>query len=190
MIYCVEHSVLNRFVNTVNPTQCLLHINFNTVNELALRTRQLKTFFQHSVLGCCQKHCVTGHWRCARKPSFGTGCICFLLPTFGWALACGRRLVLTAHCRTLTGHRMPRCSFPEADINWSSNFSIHKRLSMCSCTTRTLHVSRAIAIPGYAAQVSVRAGSVIAHLSSLNRDGPLQTSGRPVYAAFTNLATM
>ena len=74
--------------------------------------------------------------------------------------------------RTLIGHRMPRCSFPEADINWSSNFSIHKRLSMRSCTTRTLHVSRAIAIPGYAAQVSVRAGSVIAHLASLNRDGP------------------
>jgi hypothetical protein len=77
--------------------------------------------------------------------------------------------------RTLTGHRMPRCSFPEADINWSSNFSIHKRLSMRSCTTRTLHVSRAIAIPGYAAQVSVRAGSVIARLASLNRDGPRRT---------------
>ena len=46
---------------------------------------------------------------------------------------------------------------------------------MRSCTTRTLHVSRAIAIPGYAAQVSVRAGSVIAHLASLNRDGPKQT---------------
>jgi len=61
------------------------------------------------------------------------------------------------------------------DINWFSNFSIHKRLSMRSCTTRTLHVSRAIAILGYAAQVSVRAGSVIAHLASLNRDGPLQT---------------
>ena len=73
---------------------------------------------------------------------------------------------------TLTGHRMPRCSFPEADINWSSNFSIHKRLSMRSCATRTLHVSRAIAIPGYAAQVSVRAGSVIAHFASLNKDGP------------------
>jgi hypothetical protein len=43
---------------------------------------------------------------------------------------------------------------------------------MRSCTTRTLHVSQAIAIPGYAAQVSVRAGSVIAHLVSLNRDGP------------------
>ncbi len=43
---------------------------------------------------------------------------------------------------------------------------------MRSCTSRTLHVSRAIAIPGYAAQVSVRAGSVIAHLASLNRDGP------------------
>jgi hypothetical protein len=43
---------------------------------------------------------------------------------------------------------------------------------MRSCKTRKLHVSRAIAIPGYAAQVSVRAGSVIAHLASLNRDGP------------------
>ncbi|MBB3995512.1 hypothetical protein GGR95_003168 [Sulfitobacter undariae] len=43
---------------------------------------------------------------------------------------------------------------------------------MRSCTTRTLHVSRAIAILGYAAQVSVRAGSVIAHLASLNRYGP------------------
>ena len=70
---------------------------------------------------------------------------------------------------------MPRCSFPEADINWSSNFSIHKRFSMRSCRTRTLHVTRAIAIPGYAAQVSVRAGSVIAHLASLNRDGPDRT---------------
>ena len=78
--------------------------------------------------------------------------------------------------RTLTGHGMPRCSFPETDINWSSNFSIHKRLSMRSCTTRTLHVSRVLAIPGYAAQVSVRAGSVIAHLASLNRDGPQPTS--------------
>jgi hypothetical protein len=76
------------------------------------------------------------------------------------------------HYLWLTGHRMPRCSFPEADINWSSNFSIHKRLSMHSCTTRTLHVSRAIAILGYAAQVSVRVGSVIAHLASLNKDGP------------------
>ena len=44
---------------------------------------------------------------------------------------------------------------------------------MCSCTTRKLHVSRAIAIPGYAAQVSVRAGSVIAHLASLNMDVPI-----------------
>jgi hypothetical protein len=70
---------------------------------------------------------------------------------------------------------MPRCSFPEADINWSSNFSIRKRLSMRSCTTRTLHVSPAIAIPGYAAQVSVRAGSVIARLASLNRDCPRRT---------------
>jgi hypothetical protein len=77
--------------------------------------------------------------------------------------------------RTLTGHRMPRCSFPEADINWSSKFSIRKQLSMRSCTTRTLHVSHPIAIPGYAAQVSVRAGSVIAHLVSLNRDGPKPT---------------
>jgi hypothetical protein len=42
---------------------------------------------------------------------------------------------------------------------------------MRSCTTRTLHVSQAIAIPGCAAQVSVRAGSVVAHLASLNRDG-------------------
>jgi hypothetical protein len=83
------------------------------------------------------------------------------------------RLKTNGPFRTLTGHRMPRCSFPAADINWSSNFSIHKLLSMCSCTTRTLHVSRVTAILGYAAQVSVRAGSVIAHLSSLNRDGPL-----------------
>jgi hypothetical protein len=78
----------------------------------------------------------------------------------------------TAAFRTLTFHRVPRCSFSEADINWASNFSIHKRLSMRSCTTCTLHVSRAIAILGYAAQVLVRAGSVIAHLASLNRDGP------------------
>jgi hypothetical protein len=70
---------------------------------------------------------------------------------------------------------MPRSSFPEADINWISNFSIHKQLSMRSCTTSTLHVSRAIAIPGYAAQVSVRAGAVIAHLASLNSDGPLRS---------------
>ena len=40
---------------------------------------------------------------------------------------------------------------------------------MLSCTPRTLHVSGAVAIPGYAAQLSVRAGSVIAHLASLNR---------------------
>lgn len=85
--------------------------------------------------------------------------------------------------RTLTGHRMPRCSFPDADINWSSNFSIHKRLSMRSCTTRTLHVNQAIAIPGYAAQVSVRAGSVIAHLASLNRNGPERTSSSSRNAA-------
>ena len=77
--------------------------------------------------------------------------------------------------RTLIGHRMPRCSFPEADINWFSNSPIRKRLSMRSCTTRILHVSRVIAIPGYAAQVSVRAGLVIAHLASLNRDGPKRT---------------
>jgi hypothetical protein len=44
---------------------------------------------------------------------------------------------------------------------------------MRSCTTSILHDSRAIAIPGYAAQVSVRAGSVIAHLASLNRYGLL-----------------
>lgn len=69
---------------------------------------------------------------------------------------------------------MPRCSFPQVDINWSSIFSIHMRISMRSCTTRTLHGSQAIAIPGYAAQVSVRAGSVIAHLASLNSDGPYQ----------------
>jgi hypothetical protein len=48
---------------------------------------------------------------------------------------------------------------------------------MCSCPSRTLHVSWAIAIPGYAAQVSVRAGSVIAHLASLNKDGPKPTLG-------------
>ena len=83
------------------------------------------------------------------------------------------RLSLPAHGGHSSCHPMLRCSFPEADINWSSNFSIHKRLSMRSCTTRTLHVSRAIAIPEYAAQVSVRAGSVIAHLASLNRDGPI-----------------
>jgi hypothetical protein len=76
---------------------------------------------------------------------------------------------------TLTGHYMPRCSFPEADINWSFNFSIRKRLSMRSCTTRTLHVNQALAIPGYAAQVSVRAGSVVAHLASLNRNAPYLT---------------
>ena len=74
---------------------------------------------------------------------------------------------------------MPRCSFPEADINWFSNFSIHKRLSMRSCTTHTLRASRTIAIPGYAAQVSVRAGSVIAHLASLNRVGPKQPFAHP-----------
>ena len=35
------------------------------------------------------------------KPSFGTECICCLLLTFGWALACGQCLVLTAHsCRS------------------------------------------------------------------------------------------
>jgi|GEM_PF-4360986 len=50
--------------------------------------------------------------------------------------------------RTLTGHRMPRCSFLVADINWSSNFSIYKQLSMCSYTTRTLHFSRAMAFLG------------------------------------------
>jgi hypothetical protein len=91
-----EHSVLNRCVNTVNPTQCLQHSNFNTVNELALRTHQLDTFFQHSVLGCCPKHCVTGQWRCGLDCSFETGCICCLLPTFGLCLACGQCLVLTA----------------------------------------------------------------------------------------------
>jgi hypothetical protein len=31
VIYCVEHSVLNRFVNTASTTQCLAHSNFNTV---------------------------------------------------------------------------------------------------------------------------------------------------------------
>ena len=43
------------------------------------------------------KNTVYGQWRCARKPSFGTGCICCLLPTFGWRLACGQCLLLPAH---------------------------------------------------------------------------------------------
>ena len=51
---------------------------------------------------------------------------------------------------------------------------------MRSCTTTTLHVSRAIAILGYAAQVSVRAGSVIAHLASLNRDRPFADFDHPI----------
>lgn len=54
---------------------------------------------QHSVLGCCQKHCFTGQWRCVRKPSFGTGCICCLLPTFGCPMAFGQRLLFPAHSR-------------------------------------------------------------------------------------------
>jgi hypothetical protein len=49
---------------------------------------------------------------------------------------------------------------------------------MRSCKTRTLHVSQAVAILGYAAQVSVRAGSVIAHLASLNSNGPYQPYAR------------
>ena len=55
---------------------------------------------------------------------------------------------------------------------------------MCSCPSRTLHVSWAIAIPGYAAQVSVRAGSVIAHLASLNKDGPNRTFVRTAANVF------
>jgi len=57
---------------------------------------------------------------------------------------------------------------------------------MRSCATRTLHVSRATAILGYAAQVSVRAGSVIAHLASLNRNGPNRTF-RPGFDAALRL---
>jgi hypothetical protein len=42
-------------LNTASTTQCLAHSNFNTVNELALRTHQLNTFFQHSVSRCVRK---------------------------------------------------------------------------------------------------------------------------------------
>ncbi len=86
----------------------------NTVNELTLRTHQPDTVFQHSVSGCCQKHCFTGQWRCGLDLSFGTDCICFLLPTFGWALACGQCLALTAQSGLSSVDRMLRCGFRTA----------------------------------------------------------------------------
>jgi hypothetical protein len=100
-----------------NCTLTLLqHSKPNTVNELTLRTHQPDTVFQHSVSGCCQKHSFTGQWRYARKPSFGTDCICCLLPTSGWALVCGQRLVLTAlSCHSLWA-ASPQCSCPKAVI--------------------------------------------------------------------------
>ena len=50
----------------------------------------------NTVFEVVAKNTVYGQWRCARKPSFGTGCICCLLPTFGWRLACGQCLLLSA----------------------------------------------------------------------------------------------
>jgi hypothetical protein len=93
----VQHSVYN----TVTLTQCLQLSVYNSVFEHNLRTHQLDAVFQHSVLGCCQKHCFTGQWLCGLDSSFGTDCICCLLPTLGWRLACGQCLVLTAQsCRS------------------------------------------------------------------------------------------
>jgi hypothetical protein len=86
---------------------------------------------------CRPRHCrrtarFCGQWRCARKPSLGTDCICCLQPTFGRALACGRRLVLTAlSCRSC-GTRLTAASSPVQA--WWFNRERGRMFVPCDCS--------------------------------------------------------